>query len=146
MLPVNRESESGIPAWATHGAATIVNAHPQIGGDDFLALVHNGVIENFDELRQQLIGKGYRFVSETDTEVVAHLITDIVRELQSRQSNGHVLPRHAGMDAIKEAVKQLRGTYGLVVIFKQWPDAIFAARLGSPLVIGVGTNEHFHRQ
>ncbi len=143
----NAPSESGIgighTRWATHGAATITNAHPQIGGDDFLALAHNGVIENFAELRQQLIQKGYRFVSETDTEVVAHLITDTVRQLQQQQSNGHVLTRRAGMDAIKEAVSQLRGTYGLAVIFKQWPDAIYAARLGSPLVIGVGENEHF---
>ena len=140
-------SEAGIgighTRWATHGAANYMNAHPHVGGDEFLALVHNGVIENFAELRTDLVGKGYKFVSETDTEVVAHLIANIVKEMQANNSDGSVLTHQDGMKAIKEAVKKLRGTYGIAVIFKQWPDAIFAARLGSPLVVGIGENEHF---
>ncbi len=139
-------SEAGIgighTRWATHGAATYMNAHPHVGGEEFLALVHNGVIENFAELRTDLQQKGYKFVSETDTEVVAHLLAHIVREMQA-EANGKVLTHQDGMTAIKDAVKRLRGTYGLAVIFKQWPDAIFAARLGSPLVIGIGDKEHF---
>ena len=139
------ESSIGIghTRWATHGAATIINAHPHIGGEDFLALAHNGVIENFAELRTALIGKGYKFISDTDTEVVAHLLADILKTKQTELSNGAVLDHQAGIDAIKEAVKRLRGTYGLAIIFKQWPDAIFAARLGSPLVVGIGDSEHF---
>lgn len=139
--------ESGIgighTRWATHGPATFINAHPHLGGEDSLALVHNGVIENFAEIRAGLIDKGYSFVSDTDTEVVAHLIADILKDKQSQLVNGHVLSHHDGISAIKESVKRIRGTYGLAVIFKQWPDAIFAARLGSPLVVGVGDNEHF---
>lgn len=147
-LEVAKEpSESGIgighTRWATHGAATIVNAHPHIGGDDFLALAHNGVIENFAELRSGLIQKGYTFRSETDSEVVAHLITDVVCRGQTENGTGQLPSHQSGIDAIKEAIKMLRGTYGLAVIFKQWPDAIFAARLGSPLVIGIGKGEHF---
>ena len=140
-------SEAGIgighTRWATHGAANYINAHPHVGGDEFLALVHNGVIENFAELRTDLTNKGYKFVSETDTEVVAHLLTSIVKEMQANNSDGSVLTHQDGMKAIKDAVKRLRGTYGIAVIFKQWPDAIFAARLGSPLVVGIGENEHF---
>ncbi len=141
--PSNSGIGIGHTRWATHGAATFMNAHPHVGGEEFLALVHNGVIENFAEVRAELLGKGYTFTSETDTEVVAHLIADILREKQANNTNGKVLSHQDGMSAIKEAVKRLRGTYGLAIIFKQWPDAIFAARLGSPLVVGVGDNEHF---
>ena len=133
----------GHTRWATHGAATIINAHPHTGGNDLLALAHNGVIENFAELRTALVNKGYKFISETDTEVVAHLLADILKNKLASQSNGSVLDHHAGIETIKEAVKLLRGTYGLAIIFRQWPDAIFAARLGSPLVIGIGEEEHF---
>lgn len=133
----------GHTRWATHGAATILNAHPHTGGNEFLALAHNGVIENFAELRTALTAKGYKFISETDTEVVAHLLADILKTKQAEQSNGKVLDHHAGIETIKEGIKLLRGTFGLAIIFKQWPDAIFAARLGSPLVIGIGDDEHF---
>ena len=133
----------GHTRWATHGAATHTNAHPHLGGEEILALVHNGVIENFAELRLGLIEKGYKFVSETDTEVVAHLIADNIRQMQSSSSDGKVLTHQDGIKAIKESVKMLRGTYGIACVFKQWPDAIFAARLGSPLVVGIGNDEHF---
>ena len=140
-------SESGVgighTRWATHGAATFSNAHPHVGGEEFLALVHNGVIENFAEIRAGLLKKGYTFVSETDTEVVAHLLADILGEMQAGNESGNPLTHQDGIKAVKESIKRLRGTYGLAMIFRQWPDAIFAARLGSPLVVGVGENEHF---
>ncbi len=133
----------GHTRWATHGAATITNAHPHLGGDDVLALVHNGVIENFAELRTQLKQKGYRFNSETDTEVIAHLVAESVKVRMRRFSNGQIATHQLAIDSIKDAISQLRGTFGLAIVFKQWPDAIFAARLGSPLVIGIGDGEHF---
>lgn len=135
----------GHTRWATHGAATIDNAHPHLGGEQehqVLALAHNGVIENFAELRSHLKATGYEFNSETDTEVVAHLIADKLAQ-RTKALNGQPVTHQVGVDAIKEAIAQLRGTFGLAIIFKQWPDAIFAARLGSPLVIGVGDGEHF---
>ncbi len=132
----------GHTRWATHGAATLSNAHPHIGGEEVLAMAHNGVIENFAELRSSLKSRGYEFNSETDTEVIAHLIAECVdKRCQGR--NGAELSHDIAVDAIKEAIGQLRGTFGLAIVFQQWPDAIFAARLGSPLVIGVGDGEHF---
>lgn len=132
----------GHTRWATHGAATIDNAHPHLGGEQVLAIAHNGVIENFAELRSSLKTRGFEFHSETDTEVVAHLIAEAVQK-RLAALNGAPVTHAAGVDAIKEAITKLRGTFGLAIIFKQWPDAIFAARLGSPLVIGVGDGEHF---
>jgi glucosamine--fructose-6-phosphate aminotransferase (isomerizing) len=132
----------GHTRWATHGAATLANAHPHLGGSEVLAIAHNGVIENFAELRSMLKSSGYEFVSETDTEVVAHLIADCLSR-RTAESNGSPRSEDIGVDSIKEAIGMLRGTFGLAMIFKEWPDAIFAARLGSPLVIGVGDGEHF---
>ena len=131
----------GHTRWATHGAPTIENAHPHVGGDRLLTIAHNGVIENFNELRQALIQQGYQFVSETDTEVVAHLFAESVRV---RLDNGSTkIDEQLASVAIKDALSQLRGTYGIVVIFRDLPDRIFAARLGSPLVVGIGKGEHF---
>ena len=141
-------SDSGIgighTRWATHGAATISNAHPHIGGERILAIAHNGVIENFAELRTQLKQKGYEFVSETDTEVVAHLLADSLKEKLAAQDKGGAKVSKADVVlAIKASMAQMHGTFGLAIILRQWPDSIFAARLGSPLVIGVGDGEHF---
>lgn len=132
----------GHTRWATHGAATMVNAHPHFGGSEMLAITHNGVIENFASLRSSLKAKGYEFVSETDTEVVAHLIAECLK-MRTQALGDEEATHQVAVDAIKDAISQLRGTFGLALIFKQWPDAIFAARLGSPLVIGVGDGEHF---
>ena len=132
----------GHTRWATHGAATINNAHPHFGGtENVLAIAHNGVIENFAELRSKLKTKGYEFKSETDTEVVAHLIADIYKSKCKDKADEQ--NQELAVEAIKETMVQLRGTFGLAIIFQKWPDAIFAARLGSPLVIGVGEGEHF---
>ncbi len=132
----------GHTRWATHGPATVVNAHPHIGGSDELTIAHNGVIENFNELREMLAAKDYTFKSETDTEVVAHLIAECLKSHRA-SSNGTPLDHDAVVECMKQALAQLRGTFGIVVILKEFPDAIFAARLGSPLVIGIGSDEHF---
>jgi glucosamine--fructose-6-phosphate aminotransferase (isomerizing) len=114
--------------WATHGAPVTDNAHP-IFSRDTVALVHNGIIENFESLREMLRGKGYEFVSQTDTEVIAHLI--------------HSLYRGSLYDAVCEAVKQLHGAYAIAVVHKDEPHTVVGARQGSPLVVGVGQGENF---
>ena len=116
--------------WATHGKPAEHNAHPHMSGDR-LAVVHNGIIENFEPLRDELSAAGYVFTSETDTEVVAHLID---REI------------HRGgtaKEALRAAVDRLEGAFALGVIHVDCPDQLLAARKGSPLVIGVGIGEHF---
>ncbi len=133
----------GHTRWATHGAANETNAHPHMGGEDSLVLAHNGVIENYAELRSKLSEKGYLFKSETDTEVVAHLIADCLVERKKSQQNGSAVTPEYFADVIKRALAKVRGTFGIVVMFRELPDTILAARLGSPLVIGVGEGEHF---
>lgn len=153
----------GHTRWATHGAATDINAHPHAGGNAVVAVVHNGVIENFQPLKQRLQAEGYVFHSATDTEVIAHLIVSCLEQSgyhaptsirksdteSGAQSNGApgIDLRADGyavlVSAMKAALAQLQGTYGLAVLFRDCPEVIFAARLGSPLVVGVGDNEHF---
>ena len=116
--------------WATHGAPSERNAHPHFSGQE-LAVVHNGIIENHEQLRAQLKDLGYVFSSDTDTEVIVHLLE-------------HTLKTQPDLTAaLKEAVKQLHGAYGLAVISAQQPDRLLAARSGSPLVIGLGLGENF---
>ena len=116
--------------WATHGAPSERNAHPHFSGSD-LAVVHNGIIENYEALREQLKGLGYVFTSDTDTEVIAHLLH-------------HKLKDNSDLTiALKATVKELHGAYGLAVINAQQPDRLVAARSGSPLVIGLGLGENF---
>lgn len=118
--------------WATHGPATDRNAHPHLGGrDGCVAVVHNGVIENHSALRSELEAEGYTFVSQTDTEVIAHLIA---REL----GEGDDL-----FKAVQAALSRLEGTYGLGVVSPRCPDQVIGARFGSPLVVGLGDGEHF---
>ncbi|WP_025598315.1 glutamine--fructose-6-phosphate transaminase (isomerizing) [Burkholderia sp. WSM2230] len=114
--------------WATHGAPVTDNAHP-IFSKDALALVHNGIIENYESLRETLRGKGYTFVSQTDTEVIAHLI--------------HSLYRGDLFAAVREAVAQLHGAYAIAVLHKDQPHTVVGARQGSPLVVGLGEGENF---
>ncbi|MGF6769844.1 glucosamine--fructose-6-phosphate aminotransferase (isomerizing) [Paraburkholderia sp. GAS199] len=114
--------------WATHGAPVTDNAHP-IFSKDTLALVHNGIIENYETLREMLRGKGYTFVSQTDTEVIAHLI--------------HSLYRGDLFAAVREAVAQLHGAYAIAVLHKDQPHTVVGARQGSPLVVGLGNGENF---
>jgi glucosamine--fructose-6-phosphate aminotransferase (isomerizing) len=132
----------GHTRWATHGPATDENAHPHVGGDGVLALVHNGVIENFRPLKEKLIEKGFEFASATDSEVVAHLIAYELAMLPA-DFDDSIDPYAPLVTAVQAALAQLRGTYGLAVVFRDWPNVLVAARLGSPLVIGVGHGEHF---
>ncbi|MEY5007595.1 MAG: hypothetical protein RL764_911 [Pseudomonadota bacterium] len=115
--------------WATHGAPTTSNAHPH--ATEEVALVHNGIIENFKPLRDALIAKGRRFESETDTEVVAHLVSEQVEAGASPQ------------EAVKAVLPQLRGAFALAIAFRQHPDMLIGARLGSPLVVGYGEGETY---
>ncbi|GJL94263.1 MAG: glutamine--fructose-6-phosphate aminotransferase [isomerizing] [Hyphococcus sp.] len=120
----------GHTRWATHGAATNENAHPH--ATERVAIVHNGIIENFAELRQELIGKGRTFSSQTDTEVVAQLITEYVE-------NENLSPK----DAFAKTLSRLRGAFAIAVIFTGEDDLILAARRGSPLAIGRGADQMF---
>lgn len=115
--------------WATHGEPNETNAHPHISGN--IAVVHNGIIENYEELREALKAKGYSFVSDTDTEVMTHLIAEELK------NTGNLL------DAVKAARKQLRGAYGTAVVDANHPEHLVVARSGSPLVIGLGISENF---
>jgi glucosamine--fructose-6-phosphate aminotransferase (isomerizing) len=117
--------------WATHGEPNERNAHPQTDCGGTLAIVHNGIIENYKLLRQQLEELGHSFASDTDTEVIAHLIEQYRKTEPSLQ------------DAVREAMGKVEGTYGLVVLAEDEPDKLIAVRKGSPLIIGIGENEHF---
>lgn len=111
--------------WATHGAPEVANAHPHFS-NGLIGLVHNGIIENYEELRDSLRGAGYVFTSQTDTEVIAHLI--------------HSLYEGSLVDAVKKAALMMRGSYGLAVICAEEPDTVVLARAGSPLVLGLADN------
>jgi glucosamine--fructose-6-phosphate aminotransferase (isomerizing) len=115
--------------WATHGGATDQNAHPHVGGNGVVAVVHNGVIENYSLLKRQLEAEGFVFKSETDTEVIAHLIAKYLDDDL--------------VDAVRQAIVHLKGTYGLAVLSPRFPGLLVGARLGSPLVIGLGEKEVF---
>ena len=133
----------GHTRWATHGAATEENAHPHVGGNQSLVVVHNGVVENFQGLRNTLESEGIRFQSETDTEVIAHLLARALEEQKRLQTSLLDDPRAMLVATVTSAISHLRGTYGLAIIFREYPEYILAARLGSPLVVGVGPDEHF---
>jgi glutamine---fructose-6-phosphate transaminase (isomerizing) len=115
--------------WATHGAPTAANAHPH--ATQVLALVHNGIIENFRQLREALTARGRVFESDTDTEVVAHLLSEQVEAGQSPE------------EAVKATLPLLRGAFALAIAFKDHPDMLIGARLGSPLVLGFGEGETY---
>jgi glucosamine--fructose-6-phosphate aminotransferase (isomerizing) len=118
--------------WATHGKPSDINSHPHTSQDKSIAVVHNGVIENYQTLRQQLTNKGYKFVSETDTELLAHLVYDLRQDM----------PQASWSQVVATALTVLEGAYGLVFLFQDEPDLLIGARKGSPLVLGVGQGEH----
>ena len=131
----------GHTRWATHGPANRENAHPHLGGNSMLAIAHNGVIDNFQPIKARLESEGYVFRSATDSEVIAQLIHANLERATKASSND---PSHNPLvAAVRTALKQLRGTFGLVVLFREYPDLIVAARFGSPLVVGVSEGEHF---
>ncbi len=130
-LPVVH-SGIGHTRWATHGGPTDHNAHPHVDNEGKLAVIHNGIIENYSELRKELEARGHVFTSETDTESVAHLLSDLRKE-----NNGDL----AG--AMRAAVKTLRGSFTLLAIHADAPEVIVGVRRNSPLVVGLGINENF---
>jgi glutamine---fructose-6-phosphate transaminase (isomerizing) len=127
--PLDGHTGIGHTRWATHGRPTEANAHPH--ATENVAVVHNGIIENFRELRQQLEKQGAKFSSETDTEVVAHLV------------NSYLLKGHSPQDAVKASLPQLRGAFALAFLFKGHNDLLIGARKGSPLAVGHGDGEMY---
>lgn len=123
----------GHTRWATHGAPNDVNAHPHYSSDGSIALIHNGIIENYDTLRKELISHGYVFKSETDTEVLVHLIDDI-----KKNENVSIA------EAVRLALQQVVGAYAIVVLSKDNPNQLVAARKSSPLVVGIGSDGDFY--
>jgi glutamine---fructose-6-phosphate transaminase (isomerizing) len=125
--------------WATHGVPCDKNSHPHLDGSGKIAVVHNGVIENYDTLKQKLIAAGHKFKSETDTEVLAHLIGDYYEKRCGKNGgNGDTLTQ-----SVCDALRDIIGTYGLAVICTDFPNTIVGARRGSPLIIGIGKDENF---
>lgn len=122
----------GHTRWATHGEPNDSNAHPHLSNSGRLAMIHNGIIENYAQLKQELLRKGYKFHSDTDTEVLLNFIEDILLNNNSSLE-----------EAVRIALKRVVGAYVIVLIDQENPDTLIAARKGSPLVIGIGTNEHF---
>ena len=116
--------------WATHGGVTEANAHPHLSGDR-VAVIHNGIIENYQEIKDELEGKGYEFLSETDTEVAAHLVHDYLKQGSSL------------LEAVQKSVARFTGAFALLVFDSEDPDRIVVSRVASPLVIGLGIGENF---
>ena len=121
----------GHTRWATHGVPNEINAHPHFNADKNLFVIHNGIIENYQTIRTSLKNLGYKFITETDSEVIPHLIDRFLNE-------GYSLCK-----SVQFALNEVQGTYGIAVIYLNEPDKIIAARKGSPLVVGIGENENF---
>lgn len=122
----------GHTRWATHGEPNDINAHPHLSNSGNLVIVHNGIIENYEAIKQTLLNRGYRFESDTDTEVLVNLIEDVMQKEQVGLGK-----------AVQIALNEVVGAYAIVVFNRQKPDEIVMARLGSPLAIGIGKNEYF---
>lgn len=135
--PSQSESNVGIShtRWATHGEPTAVNAHPHTNSENKIALVHNGIIENYKQLKDQLQSKGFVFHSQTDTEVLVHLI-DFFYKNSNKTENDFFA-------SVQEALKKVEGTYGIAVLNQDFPGLIISARKGSPVIVGIGNDELF---
>jgi glucosamine--fructose-6-phosphate aminotransferase (isomerizing) len=133
LRPLNINSNIGIghTRWATHGVPNEINAHPHFNEDKTVFVIHNGIIENYQTIRLGLQKLGYKFITETDSEVIPHLIDSFLKK-------GYSLCK-----SVRLALNELEGTYGIAVIYLNEPDKIVAARKGSPLVLGIGENENF---
>lgn len=127
--PMSGEVGLGHTRWATHGAPSDINSHPHYNNDKSVAVVHNGIIENYIQLKKELTEQGCNFISQTDTEVVAHLFGVLY--------DGNML------STLKKVLKRVKGTYALGIVHKNHPDQLICARKDSPLVIGVGENQNF---
>src|SRR3989344_1799433 len=121
----------GHTRWATHGSPTQANAHPHYNTGKTIYVVHNGIIENYQQLKQKLLKAGYKFLSETDTEVIPHLI------------DYHLKKQKDFYKAFKAALGELQGAYAIAAIYSKDPDTLYAARLSSPLIVGVDKNCHY---
>ena len=130
-LPEEPFGHNGIAhtRWATHGGVTEANAHPHTDCNEKIAIVHNGIIENYQQLKEKLLAKGHKFKSETDSEVIAHLIEEVF--------DGDLTK------AVKQVLPMLKGTYGLIAMHVDCPDVLVGARNGSPLILGIGNDEMF---
>ncbi len=127
----------GHTRWATHGGVTDANAHPHVSSDGKFALIHNGVIENYSQIKKFLISKGYAFASETDTEVLCNLIAYHYAKLAPDPRD-----RSRLRECVRKALRHVEGTYGIVVLCVDFPDELVAARKASPLILGVGDDEY----
>lgn len=122
----------GHTRWATHGAPNDTNAHPHLSGNSKLAIIHNGIIENHMVIKEELVKRGHKFLSDTDTEVLIHLIEEVMETEQLDLAN-----------AVRVALGQVIGAYAIVILSKDHPDQMVAARKGSPMVLGLGESEYF---
>ncbi len=130
FLKLNGNIGIGHCRWSTHGGVTEKNAHPHVDCKNKISIVHNGIIENYSELKEELFKKGHKFYSQTDTEVIAHLIEENLKDSRIE-------------DAVRFALKKIEGSYALGILFSEQPEKLLAARNESPLIIGVGKNENF---
>ena len=131
VAPLKGHSGIAHLRWATHGEPTEINAHPHSSEAGEVWVVHNGIIENFKELKEKLIKAGHTFKSSTDTEVVPHLIEE------------HMKVEPDFQKAVFKSLNEIRGTYGMVIQYQKQPDMIIAARMGAPVVVGLGDGENF---
>ena len=127
----------GHTRWATHGGVTDLNAHPHVSSDGKFALIHNGVIENYAQIKSFLAGRGYTFASETDTEVLCNLVAYHYAK-EPRDQNGH----SRFLECVRKALRHVDGTYGIAVLCVDFPGELVAAREASPLILGIGEGEH----
>jgi glucosamine--fructose-6-phosphate aminotransferase (isomerizing) len=125
----------GHTRWATHGGVTDTNAHPHLSSDGKFALIHNGVIENYSKIKGFLLGKGFTFMSETDTEVLCNLIAyHYAKEPKGGEENPF-------LESVRKALNHVEGTYGIAALCLDMPEQMVAARKASPLILGVGDEE-----
>src|SRR5437762_3440761 len=142
-LPAAGQLGIGHTRWATHGPPSDENSHPHLDQSGRIAVVHNGVIENFDRLKERLVLAGHHFQSATDTEVLAHLIGENYERMQSSGPAAGLNGPPPITRAVMAALKEVIGTYGIAVVCAECPDVIVGARRGSPLLVGVGAGENF---
>jgi glutamine---fructose-6-phosphate transaminase (isomerizing) len=137
-LPLNGNCGIGHTRWATHGGVTDANAHPHVSSDGQLVLIHNGVIENYSAIKKFLVTKGYTFTSETDTEVLCNLVAyHYAKEPEPFSPDASRF-----LESVRKTLRHVEGTYGIVVMCLERPGEFVAARKGSPLILGVGKDEH----
>src|SRR3954462_4970075 len=134
LIGQNLPGQTGIghTRWATHGEPSDRNAHPHVSQSGDLSMIHNGIIENYAQIKKELLAKGYEFKSDTDTEVLLNFVDDILK------NNDHTLE-----EALRIALRRIVGAYCILLIHENDSETIIAARKGSPLVIGIGKREHF---